>query len=395
MTGSATLLDLTDPIALSRDLIARRSVTPADDGALDVLQAAAESLGFVCTRHPFGDVDNLFAKRSTGAPGPHLAFAGHTDVVPPGPEAAWTSPPFAPTERNGALFGRGAADMKTAIAAFLAAIARAAPQRGTVSLLITGDEEGEAINGTKKLMEAVHQAGERFDQIIVGEPTSQTSVGDVIKNGRRGSCNAVITVNGRQGHVAYPDQAANPIPVLLAILSQLTDRDLDQGPVAHFQPSNLEVTSIDVGNLAHNVIPAHATARLNIRFNVAHKGADLATWIAQTAQHVAATMPFDGVVETDIAVPGEAFLTPEGPFTQMLQNVVEAETGQRPHLATGGGSSDARFLKDYAPVAELGLVGATMHKVDEHVLVQDIETLTRIYARLLNVCFDPEPSTTP
>lgn len=369
---------LRDPARLAEALIARRSVTPADDGALDVLQAAAEALGFTATRHPFAEVDNLFAKR--GARGPHLAFAGHTDVVPAGDAGQWTSDPFTPTVRDGVLYGRGAADMKGAIAAFLAAVARVQPEHCSVGLIITGDEEGPAIHGTKPLLAALSEAGETFDHVLVGEPTSAGSVGDAVKIGRRGSCNMRLTVNGRQGHVAYPERAANPLPVLLDLMQRLSARDLDEGqPVAHFQPSNFEITSVDVGNTAHNVIPGAASAMANIRFNIAHQGADLEAWIRREC----AKAPAPFTVDADIVVTGEAFLTPTGPFTDLLQDAVAAVTGARPALTTGGGTSDARFIKDYAPVAELGLVGASMHQADEHVAITDLEALTEIYAQIL------------
>ncbi len=383
--------ELTAPLALLRTLVACKSVTPTDDGALDVVQSAAEALGFACRRYPFGEgaarVDNLFAKRDTGVAGPHFAFAGHTDVVPPGDEAAWHSPPFNATEREGALYGRGVADMKGGIAAFLAAVARVRPARGAISLIITGDEEGPAVHGTKPLLAALHQAGERFDHALVGEPTSQETLGDVIKIGRRGSCNIAVSVRGTQGHVAYPEKGDNPVPVLLELLSSLSARKLDGARVDHFQPSNLEITTIDVGNPTHNVIPAKATAKLNIRFNTAHQGEDLMHWIQSQAEAVLQTRSFSGAIDLDIAVTGDAFLTPESDYTALLQTSVAAETGQYPSLSTGGGTSDARFIKDYAPVAELGLIGASIHQVNEHARLDDIEKLTRIYARILDGYF--------
>lgn len=374
---------LHDPIPLARDLIRAPSVTPADAGALDVLQAALESLGFTCRRYPFGEVDNLYARRGTARP--VLAFAGHTDVVPPGREAAWTHPAFAAEVDDGTLWGRGAADMKGAIAAFTAAIARfdsqAGGQAGSIAFIITGDEEGPAIHGTKPLMEALHAEGERFDHVIVGEPTNPHQIGDTIKIGRRGSLNGVITVTGLQGHVAYPDKAANPIPPLLDLLTRLQARTLDDG-APHFQASNLEVTSIDVDNHAHNVIPETATAKFNIRFNTAHTGDDLKRWIETEAR--ASGLEFTGRIALDLKVTGEAFLSTPDWFTDLLSDAVEAETGNRPARTTGGGTSDARFIKNYAAVCEFGLVGATMHQVDERVPVSDVETLTRIYTRVLS-----------
>ncbi len=386
--------ELKDPLPLARALIERQSVTPADDGALDALQTALTRLGFACRRMRFHEVDNLYARR--GDASPNLCFAGHTDVVPVGNAGAWTRPPFAAAVDGDTLWGRGAVDMKSAIAAFVAAVARvsddAAP-RGSISLLITGDEEGPGLHGTKAMLPVLHADGERIDHCLVGEPTSAGRIGDQIKIGRRGSLNAVLTVDGRQGHVAYPERAENPVPILLTLLDRLRARMIDQGPVAHFQPSNLEITSVDVGNRAHNVIPAQAVARFNIRFNTAQRGADLTHWIEGEVEAAKGGFGagFDGDVRADIAVTGEAFLTPTGPFTALLHEAVTAETGAEPVFSTGGGTSDARFIKDYAPVAELGLVGTTMHQVDERVPLADMETLTRIYARILRGYFaDPE-----
>lgn len=373
---------MTNAIDLARDLIRAPSVTPDDGTAMDVLVAALETLGFTCTRHPFGEVDNLYAR--LGTDGPVLAFAGHTDVVPTGDEARWTRAPFSGDVVDGVLWGRGAADMKGAIAAFAAAVAAYKAEHGdppgSIAFLITGDEEGPALDGTVKLMEAVHAAGERFDQVLVGEPTNPNHLGETIKIGRRGSLNGVITVTGRQGHVAYPELAANPVPVLLILLDRLLARELDAG-APHFQPSNLEVTSIDVGNTAHNVIPGKAAAKFNIRFNTAHKGEELKRWIADEAK--AAGLGFAGKINLDLAVTGEAFLSKPGDFVTLLQDAAEAETGRRPALTTGGGTSDARFIRNYAPVCEFGLVGATMHQIDERVPAADIDTLTRIYTRVI------------
>ncbi|MCC5995565.1 MAG: succinyl-diaminopimelate desuccinylase [Oceanicaulis sp.] len=376
-----------DPIPLARRLIQAPSVTPADAGALDVLEGALTALGFACTRYPFGDVNNLYARLGTAEP--VFCFAGHTDVVPPGPDAAWTHPPFAAEIADDQLWGRGAADMKGAIAAMTAAVeaylALHGAPKGSIAFLITGDEEGPAINGTKKLLEAVHARGERFDHCLVGEPTNPAHVGDTIKVGRRGSLNGVITVTGRQGHVAYPERADNPIPPLLALLNRLTARRLDDG-APHFQPSNLEVTSIDVGNAPHNVIPEAARAKLNIRFNIAHQGADLKSWIEDEAAAVRAG--FNGRIDLDLTVTGEAFLTDQPAFTDLLKSAVIEVTGKAPALTTGGGTSDARFIKDYCPVAEFGLVGATMHQIDERVPVADITLLAAIYTRILERYFE-------
>ncbi|KAA5804938.1 succinyl-diaminopimelate desuccinylase [Alkalicaulis satelles] len=377
---------LPDPIPLARRLIQAPSVTPADAGALDVLEEALSALGFSCTRYPFGEVDNLYARLGDAAP--VFCFAGHTDVVPPGAETAWTHPPFGAEIDQDLLWGRGAADMKGAIASMVAAVeaylARHGQPRGSIAFLITGDEEGPAVNGTKKLLEAIHARGERLDHCLVGEPTNPASVGDTIKVGRRGSLNGVITVTGRQGHVAYPERADNPIPPLLALLGRLTARTLDDG-APHFQPSNLEVTSIDVGNAPHNVIPEQAAAKFNIRFNIAHQGGDLKQWIEDEAAAVRAG--FNGRIALDLTVTGEAFLTDQPAFTDLLRTAVIEVTGKAPALTTGGGTSDARFIKDYCPVAEFGLVGATMHQIDERVPVGDIRQLAAIYTRILERYF--------
>ena len=382
---------LNDPLPLARALIQRRSITPVDAGALDLMQEALETLGFACKRMPFGEVDNLYARRGTASP--CFMFAGHTDVVPAGDEAQWSKPPFAAEEDEGLLWGRGAADMKGALAAMVASVScfldNQSNPDGSIAFLITGDEEGQAINGTRKVLEALKEDGETFDHCLVGEPTNPSAMGETIKSGRRGSLNCHITVQGRQGHVAYPERAENPIPVLIALLGRLTDRVLDTGHPP-FQPSNLEVTTIDVGNPTTNVIPAIATAQFNIRFNIAHTGDELSRWILdETAK---SDLDFDGHIKTDIHVTGEAFLTPAGDFTTLLQDSIEAETGIRPALNTGGGTSDARFIHHYGPVAEFGLVGSTMHQINERVPVSDIETLTRIYTRILNTYFAGPPA---
>ena len=373
-----------DPLALAQDLIRRPSVTPADAGAMDVLQGALEGIGFKCRRMRFGDIENLYARR--GAAGPNLCFAGHTDVVPVGDAAAWTHQPFTAEVRNGLLFGRGAADMKGAVAAFVAAASTIDPasQRGSLSLLITGDEEGEAEDGTGKVVEALKAEGEVIDHCVLGEPSSLSMLGDQLKIGRRGSLNAWITVEGVQGHVAYPHQAANPVPVLIRLLERLQSHALDQG-YPRFPPSNLEVTTVDVGNPTTNVIPARATARLNIRFNPHHDGDSLLAWMK--AECEAAGRGFNGRVELTAKLTGNAFITEPGPFVEVCAAAAEEVTKTAPNLSTTGGISDARFIRTLCPVVELGLVGATMHMVDECAPVDDILGLTHIYSRLIERYF--------
>lgn len=375
-----------DALDLARDLIRRPSVTPADLGAMDIVHQALEGLGFACRRMKFGEIENLYARR--GAASPNLCFAGHTDVVPVGDAQAWTSPPFEAALADGVLIGRGAVDMKGGIAAFIAAVsdylANNQPN-GSLSFLITGDEEGMAFDGTRKVVEVLAAEGEVIDHCIVGEPSSSARLGDMIKIGRRGSINSWITVEGTQGHVAYPHRSANPIPVLVDALSRLQARVLDDG-YEGFQPSNLEITTIDVGNTATNVIPAEARARLNIRFNPAHRGADLETWIAETA--AAAGEGFSGRVEVRSVISGEAFLTRPGPFTDLVAAAIKETTGETTDLSTTGGTSDARFIRDLCPVLEFGLVGATMHAVDERVPVSQIRDLQAAYLRIIERYFE-------
>jgi len=362
-----------DPVDLAARLLACPSVTPADAGAQAVLADALAAIGFTVHRleepdAPGGAVHNLFAIRQGGPR--HLAFAGHTDVVPAG--AGWRSDPFAPALRDGRLFGRGAVDMKGAIAAFIAAAGAVPRQAATLSLVITGDEEGPATHGTVALMRWMAAQAIRPDMILVGEPTSEATLGDMIKIGRRGSVNMVVEIAGTQGHVAYPHLAANPVPPLARIVARLSALELDRG-TDWFQPTNLEVTDLHVGNPAHNLIPGRASARLNIRFNDLHRGADLLARVREiaTAEHAAA--------EVHGTVSGEAFLTPPGPLVALVEAAVAAETGRAPVRSTGGGTSDARFLSALAPTVELGLVNATMHKVDECVAVDDLHALARIY----------------
>lgn len=376
-----------DALDLARALIACPSVTPADAGAQDVLAAALEGLGFTVHRLTFGTapdgpVENLFATIGEGHP--HFAFAGHTDVVPVGDAAAWSVPPFAATVADGRLVGRGAADMKGAIAAFVAACARHLEQhRGTpgrLSLIITGDEEGPATWGTAPLLDWIEARGLVPDLCLVGEPTSARVLGDTVKIGRRGSLNAWLTVNGAQGHVAYPDRADNPVTRLVAVLSALKARVLDDGS-DWFQPSNLEVTDLTVGNPATNVIPAQASARLNIRFNDLHRGADLEAWLRETiAAHAHSA-------DVRVRISGEAFLTEPGALSTLVSEAIAMVTGIAPGLSTTGGTSDARFIRRLCPVVEFGLVGTSMHKVDESASVADISALAEIYAEVLERVF--------
>jgi len=383
-----------DSVEFASRLIKRPSVTPADAGALDTLQRELEAMGFVCTRYAFGEgtqgpnarVDNLYARLGTKAP--NFCFAGHTDVVPAGDTEKWNQDPFAGQVKDGELLGRGAADMKGAIAAFVGALSELLSSgwtpEGSISFLITGDEEGPALNGTKKLLVAIDEAGEKIDHCLVGEPTNPTEMGEMVKNGRRGSFNADITVTGKQGHVAYPHRGINPVPTLLDILGQLQSRHLDEGS-EFFQPSNLEITTVDVGNPTENMIPETARARFNIRFNVAHSGTSLTDWVEGILAD--AREGFAGTIEIEIRVSGESFLTPPGKLTDILQDATEAVIGRRPELSTSGGTSDARFITNYAPVAEFGLVGATMHQVNERVDVADIQALTAIYKDVLKRYF--------
>jgi succinyl-diaminopimelate desuccinylase len=374
-----------DAVELSRELIRKPSVTPADEGAMDVVERTLAGLGFACRRMKFGDIENLYARY--GSARPNLCFAGHTDVVPVGDVAAWSKDAFAAEVVDGVLIGRGAVDMKSAIAAFAAAAAdaiAAGKVKGSVSFLITGDEEGVATHGTKKVVEALLAEGEAIDHCVVGEPTSAEAFGDMVKVGRRGSINADILVEGVQGHVAYPHRAANPVPVLVRLLSALQDRVLDEG-YPEFQPSNLEVTLIEAPNTATNIIPGVARARLNIRFNPNHTGQALADWIAAEAEKAA--RGFKGRVTVTPQISGEAFLTERGPFTELVAAAVKDVTGAEPELSTSGGTSDARFIRALCPVVEVGLVGRTMHQVDERAPVEEIRRLQAVYARILERYF--------
>lgn len=380
-----------DPVALAAALIRCPSVTPAEGGALDLLQQTLSSLGFTCHRLPFEEagearVDNLYARIGTAAP--NLCFAGHTDVVPPGDLQAWQVGPFDGRIEDGVVWGRGAADMKGAIAAFAAAAARHlaanGSDAGSISFLITGDEEGPAVNGTVKMLEWLERHGERVDHCIVGEPTNPHALGEMIKIGRRGSVTMMITVDGKQGHVAYPHLADNPVPHLLAVLTALDGLVLDQG-TEHFQPSNLEITTVDVDNEATNVIPASARARINIRFNDAHTGNALVARVEDMVRAIAKRR--GAAITVSAKISGESFLTEPGAFVGLVAGAVERVLGRTPELSTTGGTSDARFIHSHCPVLEFGLVGETMHKVDERVPAGDIEALSAVYDAVIEGYF--------
>ncbi|MGZ5987624.1 MAG: succinyl-diaminopimelate desuccinylase [Rhizomicrobium sp.] len=387
-------MTIPDPVALSQSLIRCPSVTPSDAGALAVLEAALKPLGFACHRLRFEEagtapVDNLYAR--IGAQGPNFCFAGHTDVVPPGDAKLWRHDPFGAAIENGTLYGRGAADMKSAIACFISAAARyfaSGKPYGSISLLITGDEEGEAINGTPKMLRWLTEQGERLDHCVVGEPTSTARAGDTIKIGRRGSMNTRLTVRGTQGHVAYPHQAANPLPAMAALVSRLSAEELDNG-TAHFDPSTLAFTTIDTGNAATNVIPAEVRAGFNIRFTDQHTPESLKSRIAAAVD--ATKKQFGCEIEAVFQVSGVSFLTAPGAFTELLAKAVQKITGITPEYSTTGGTSDARFIKDHCPVAELGLSNATMHKANECATLEDIGLLTEIYTEIIGAYFANPP----
>lgn len=376
-----------DPVALAQALIRCRSVTPADDGALAVLTAALTPLGFACQPLRFEadgtpTIDNLYARIGRG--GRHFCFAGHSDVVPPGRPDGWSVDPFGGEILAGKLFGRGASDMKGGIAAFAAAAAGFLADHpdfgGSISLLITGDEEGPAINGTAKMLEWLKDHGEKIDHCIVGEPTNPHRIGEMMKIGRRGSFTGRIEVAGIQGHVAYPHLADNPIPKLLSLLAALGSGAQDPG-TEHFQPSNLELTTIDVGNPTANLIPAHASAVFNIRFNDRFTGPSLADEMRRRLNSTGIDHRFTW------SCSGEAFLTPPGLLSDLVATACRQEVGREPELSTSGGTSDARFIRYHCPVVEFGLVGQSMHKADEHVLISDLLALTRIYRRILDGYF--------
>ena len=387
---------LIDPIDLAQSLIRCPSITPVDAGAINVLRKALESLGFKCNVKRFSsdgndEVTNLYARLGTSEP--NFCFAGHTDVVPTGATENWNNDPFAGNIVDGNLFGRGAADMKGAIAAFVSAVSKFSSQygeplnwknTGSISLLITGDEEGPAINGTRKLLEWLAKKGEKIDACIVGEPTNHSKIGDMVKIGRRGSLVCSVSVYGVQGHTAYPDLAENPVHLLLNMLQSLVARPLDNA-TEHFQPSTIQISSIDVGNTASNVIPASASARFNIRFNDNHTSKSLTKWIDKKLS--ANIGDSNAHYETKIHITGESFLTPPGSLTDNVVSAIESISKRTPQLSTTGGTSDARFIKNYCPVVEFGLVGLTMHQANEHVACADIETLSEIYKKTLENYF--------
>jgi len=375
-----------DVVQFTQALITRPSVTPADAGAMDTVQRTLESLGFTCHRLKFGEIENLYARR--GAASPNLCFAGHTDVVPAGVHNLWRYDPFGAEIHDGMVIGRGAVDMKGGIAAWIAAVSRhadqAGSQKGSLSFLITGDEEGVATDGTVRVVEWLKARGEVIDHCIVGEPSSASQLGDMIKVGRRGSINATFTVSGKQGHVAYPQRALNPLPVLVDLLAALKSRVLDEG-YDQFQPSNLEITTIDTGNTATNIIPQDVRARINIRFNPAHTGVALKAWFETlAAEHAART---GAKIEVQTAISGEAFLTEAGPFVDLIAGVIRDRLGLETDRSTTGGTSDARFIRDLCPVVEFGLVGQTMHQINECVPVADLEALTDAYSALIEAYF--------
>ena len=383
---------VTDPVDLAQALIRCESVTPHEAGALTLLQKTLETAGFTCHRMTFSepgtpDVENLYAR--IGTRGPTLCFAGHTDVVPPGDEAAWTVGPFAADVRDGRLYGRGAVDMKGAIACFVAATlkylaARGGKPEGSLSLLITGDEEGPSINGTAKVLDWLKSRGETLDACLVGEPSCQRALGDEIKIGRRGCLNGEIIVKGRQGHAAYPHVADNPIPKLARMIERLAGLELDRG-TERFEPSHIAVTVVSVPNTASNVIPGQARALFNVRYNDTHTRASIEKRIAACCK--AAAEEIGAKFSLTFSGTGDVFLTEPGPLVEAMADAVREVTGHAARLTTSGGTSDARFIKDHCPVVEFGLVNATIHQVDEHVAISDLETLTRIYERFITDFF--------
>ena len=375
---------MVDPAQLTADLIRCASVTPVEGGALVLLEERLSSHGFTCTRVDRGEVSNLFARWGTGKT---FGFNGHTDVVPVGDLAAWTVDPFGAEIRDGFMYGRGATDMKSGVAAFAAAamdFVSETPPGGSIVLAITGDEEGPAKNGTVALLDWMQAHGETMDVCLVGEPTCPDDMGQMMKIGRRGSMNAFFTITGQQGHSAYPHRANNPVPAMARLVDQLSSAELDQG-TEHFDASSLAVVTIDTGNPATNVIPAQTRATVNLRFNDAHSGASLTTWLQGQADEISAE--FGVGVVLDVSISGESFITPPGALSELVARAVQVETNRTPEMSTSGGTSDARFVQHHCPVVEFGLVGKTMHQVDERVEIAQIHQLKSIYTRILSDYF--------
>ncbi len=379
--------DLTDPVELTAKLIKCPSVTPAEGGAIQLLESVLTTAGFDCTAINRGGVSNLFARWGAKGHTKTIAFNGHTDVVPVGDIADWSSDPFGAEIRDGWMYGRGATDMKSGVAAFVAAaidVVSETPPDGAVIVTITGDEEGDAIDGTIAILDWMAAAGEKMSVCLVGEPTCPENMGDMMKIGRRGSMTAYFTATGVQGHSAYPHRARNPLPAMARLMDRLARHELDTG-TEHFDASTLAVTTIDTGNPANNVIPASCKATVNIRFNDEHSSESLTGWLTQEAAKVADETEID--LDFTTSVSGESFLTPPGEFSDLVARAVQRETNRVPEMSTSGGTSDARFIKDHCPVVEFGLVGKTMHQVDERVEVAQIHALKSVYRQILDDYF--------
>ena len=377
-----------DPVSLTADLIRCPSVTPEEGGAIELLERLLEMNGFSCTRITRGQVSNLFAKWGSGKNGRVFGFNGHTDVVPVGDLSSWSVDPFGAEVKEGFLYGRGATDMKSGVAAFVAAaidFVNNNPPDGSVIITITGDEEGDAENGTAAILDWMKQNGEKIDHCLVGEPTSPSKMGEMMKIGRRGSMTAKVIATGIQGHSAYPDRAKNPILAMVKLLDILASHQLDTG-TEHFDPSTLAITSVDTGNKASNVIPASTTATINIRFNDSHSGSSLISWLEEEIDKVSAEYGIQ--FKTDFKITGESFITPPGELSELISEAVKKELGVQPKLSTTGGTSDARFIKNICPVTEFGLVGKTMHAIDERVEINQINQLKEIYTRILEAYFE-------
>ena len=376
-----------DPVSLTADLVRCPSVTPEEGGAIDLLEQLLEKNGFSCTRIVRGQVSNLFAKWGTGKNGRVFGFNGHTDVVPVGDLSSWTVDPFGAEIKEGYLYGRGATDMKSGVAAFVSSaidFVNHTPPDGSIVITVTGDEEGDAVDGTVAILDWMKQNGEKIDHCLVGEPTSPSKMGEMMKIGRRGSITAKIIAKGIQGHSAYPDRANNPIIAMIKLLDKLASHQLDVG-TEHFDPSTLAVTTVDTGNKASNVIPASTKASVNIRFNDSHSGSSLISWLEDEMEKVSVECGIN--FETDFKITGESFITPPGELSDLILKAVKKELGVTPKLSTTGGTSDARFIKDVCPVTEFGLVGKTMHAVDEKVEIKQINQLKEIYMRILEAYF--------